>query len=154
MWLIKKILLALLIVFLAIQLIQPASNNHEQVVSTDFAKVFSVPESVQSILQNACYDCHSNHTVYPWYSHIQPMAGLLAKHIKEGKAKLNFSEFGNLRTRRQASKLKDIAGQVKDNEMPIASYKIMHENARLSEAEKKLIIEWMNSKADSLLTGD
>ncbi len=146
--------MALLIVFLAIQLIQPARNNSEQVVSTDFAKVFSVPESVQSILQNACYDCHSNHTVYPWYSHIQPMAGLLAKHISEGKAKLNFSEFGNLRTRRQASKLKDIAGQVKSNEMPIASYQMMHPAAKLSEAQKKWIVTWMNNKADSLLMGD
>ena len=150
----KKIVLGLVVALVAVQLIQPAHNNSKQVVPTDFAKVFTVPGNVQSILQKACYDCHSNHTVYPWYSNIQPMAWVLANHIKEGKDKLNFSEFGNYRTRRQASKLKDIAGQVKSNEMPIASYKMMHPNARLSEAEKRLIIVWVNNKADRLLSTD
>lgn len=146
----KKILLALLVVFIAIQFIQPAHNITVQVLPTDFAKVFVVPNHVQSVLQTACYDCHSNNTNYPWYSNIQPMAWMMARHINNGKSKLNFSDFGSYTSRRQISKLKDIANQIKDDEMPLSSYKIVHKNARLSKEQKSLIIDWMNKTADSL----
>ncbi len=151
---IKKILLALLIVFVAIQFIQPVRNKSEQVLPTDFAEVLVVPNNVQTLLQNACYDCHSNNTNYPWYSNIQPMAWLMASHIKNGKAKLNFSDFGNNTTRKQISKLKEIANQIKDDEMPISSYKAMHKKANLTKEEKSAIMDWMNKTADSLSTGN
>lgn len=147
---IKKILLALLVVFIAIQFIQPAHNKTVQVLPTDFVKVFTVPNNVQSVLQAACYDCHSNNTNYPWYSKIQPMAWMMARHINNGKDKLNFSDFGSYTSRRQISKLKGIANQIKDDEMPLSSYKWMHKNARLSKEQKNLIIDWMNKTADSL----
>jgi hypothetical protein len=91
---IKKILLAALIVFIAIQFIRPARNECGQPSPTDISKIDSVPGNVQTILKTYCYDCHSNHTNYPWYSNIQPAGWWLASHIKEGKAELNFSEFG------------------------------------------------------------
>lgn len=145
-----KILLALLIVIVAIQFIQPARNKSGQVLPTDFAKVFVVPNNVQTLLQNSCYDCHSNNTVYPWYSDFQPMAWMMASHINNGKEMLNFSSFGSNTTRKQISKLKEIANQIKDDEMPISSYKMMHKNARLSQPEKTLIMDWMNKTAGSL----
>ena len=146
----KKILLTLLIVFVAMQFIQTAHNKSEQVLSTDFTKTYSVPDSIQLILKKACYDCHSNSSSYPWYSNIQPVAWLMARHISKGKENLNFSDLGSYSGRRQISKLKDIANQIKDDEMPIASYKLMHPDARLSQAEKKMIIDWINATADSL----
>ena len=91
---IKKIALVLVIVFVAIQFIQPAHNKSGQVLPTDFTIVYTVPPNVQTILQNACTDCHSNNTSYPWYSNIQPMAWIMKRHIDNGKEKLNFSEFG------------------------------------------------------------
>lgn len=142
--------MALLIAFIAIQFIQPAHNKSEQVLPADFAKLYYVPKNVQTILQNACYDCHSNNTDYPWYSNIQPMAWILAMHIKNGKEKLNFSDFGSNSIRKQISKLKNISNQIKDDEMPISSYKLMHKNARLSKEETTLLITWFNAKADSL----
>ena len=148
---IKKILLALLILFVAIQLIQPAHNKSGQVSPTDFTKAFTVPQNLQNILQSACYDCHSNNTAYPWYSRIQPMAWILKRHIDNGKAKLNFSDFGSYSFRRQVSKLREIANQVKDDEMPLSSYKTMHEKANLNADEKRLIVNWMNNTADSII---
>lgn len=74
----------------------------------------------------------------------------MASHINNGKDKLNFSDFGSYTNRRQISKLKEIANQIKDGEMPISSYKLMHKNARLSQTEKTLIMDWMNKMADSL----
>lgn len=150
MRLMKKILLALLIVFIAIQFVQPAHNKTVQALPTDFGKLYAVPDSVKSVLQNACYDCHSNNTNYPWYSNIQPMAWMMATHITNGKEKLNFSDFDSNRTRKQISKLKEISNQIKDDEMPISSYKLMHKNARLSQNEKFLLMNWMQKTADSL----
>lgn len=146
----KKIGLGIILVFVAIQLIQPAHNKSEQVVSTDFFNVYRVPGNVKTLLQNACYDCHSNNTNYPWYSNIQPMAWLMSNHIRAGKEELNFSVFGNYPARRQINKLKGIANQIKDGEMPIASYKMMHRSANLTKEDKVLIGNWMNKTADSL----
>jgi hypothetical protein len=150
MRILKKILLVLLIVFIAIQFIQPARNKNGQVLPTDISKTVSVPENVQTILQNACYDCHSNNTNYPWYNYMQPTAWILANHIKHGKKDLNFSDFGSYSNRRQQSKLKSIASQIKDEEMPLYSYTIIHKNARLSKEEKTLIINWAQNAMDSL----
>ena len=147
---IKKILLVLLTIFIAVQFIRPARNKSIQVLSTDFTKLYKVPDTVQSVLQKACYDCHSNNTVYPGYANIQPVGWMLARHIENGKTDLNFSDFGSYTNRRQVSKLKGIANQVKDDEMPIAAYKLMHKNAKLSQAEKKLLMDWANKTADSL----
>ena len=147
---IKKIFFGLGMVFIIIQFIQPARNKNGHVLPADFGKKYIVPDNVQSVLQNACNDCHSNNTRYPWYSDIQPMAWMMARHIKNGKEKLNFSDFGSNTTRKQISKLKEIANQIKDGVMPVFSYKLMHKNARLTKEEKKLIMDWMNKTADSL----
>ncbi|MGH2565457.1 MAG: heme-binding domain-containing protein [Ginsengibacter sp.] len=150
----KKILLGLFGSLIIIQFIRPGRNKSDQVLATDFTKIFSVPADVQSVLQNTCYDCHSNNTHYPWYFNIQPVAWIMASHIKNGRKELNFSEFGNYTQRRQASKLKDIADQVKDGEMPLSSYKLMHRNARLSEDQKVLFVNWMKKMSDSLSSGE
>jgi activator of HSP90 ATPase len=149
----KIILPIVLFIFIAIQFYQPALNvNKGQVYETDFEKVYDVPLNVQSILQNACYDCHSNNTKNTWYSNIQPMAWMMKRHIDNGKEKLNFSEFGSISSRRQISKLKGIANQIKNDEMPLASYKILHSNAKLSRGQKKIVIDWISKTADSLST--
>lgn len=146
----KKIGLGALILLIGIQLIQPARNENGQALPTDISKTVFIPENVKSLLQAACYDCHSNNTNYPWYANIQPMGWLLANHIMDGKKELNFSEFGTYSDRRQLSKLKSIASQVKDDEMPLASYTMLHKNARLTKEQKALIIDWALNAKDSL----
>lgn len=146
----KKILLAFLIVFIGIQFIQPEHNKNEQELPTDITRVIPVQQNVVAILKNACNDCHSNNTRYPWYVNIQPMGWIMANHIKNGKDDLNFSEFGKYSTRKQENKLKSIASQVKDGSMPISSYTIMHTDARLSEEDKNAVIDWALKTKDSL----
>ncbi|HUZ60915.1 MAG TPA: heme-binding domain-containing protein [Hanamia sp.] len=146
----KKIVLILLIVFIAIQFIQPARNKSGQVLPTDISKAVSVPENVKMILQTACYDCHSNNTNYPWYTYVQPVGWILNNHIINGKKELNFSDFGSYPIRKQQSKLKAIADQIKDGEMPLYSYTIIHKNARLSKEQKVLITGWAQKAQDSL----
>lgn len=147
----KKILLSLLTVFVAIQFLQPTHNVSDKILQTDFVNLYAVPDNVRSILKTACYDCHSNNTRYPWYSHIQPIAWFMANHVKEGKQKLNFSDFGSYSSRQQISKMKAICNQIKDDEMPISSYRLMHKSAVLDTGQKKIITEWMSNMADSLL---
>jgi len=146
----RKILLAILIVLIVIQFIQPARNENGQALPTDISRTISIPSNVQLVLQTACYDCHSNNTNYPWYANIQPMGWLLSSHIKDGKAELNFNEFGSYSQRRQQSKLKSIASQVKDDEMPLASYMMLHKKAKLTKEQKELIIGWALQAKDSL----
>ena len=146
----RKILLALLVVLILIQFIQPSRNKSGDILSTDLTKTISVPGNIQSILKTACYDCHSNNTNYPWYSRIQPFGWLLARHIRKGKAELNFSEFGSYSLRRQITKLNGIANSIKDETMPLSSYTMIHQNARLSKEDKALLIEWATRTKDSL----
>ena len=147
---IKKILLGLLIVVIAIQFIQPARNKNGQEIATDISKIYSLPQSVQATLKTACYDCHSNNTNYPWYTNIQPVGWMMARHIKEGKEELNLSEFGSYSERRQLSKLRSIENSIKDGSMPISSYTIIHKNARLTKEEKAQLIDWAKIIRDSL----
>lgn len=147
----KKILLALLIVFIAIQFIRPARNSSGQVLPTDITKTINVPDKVLNIFQNACYDCHSNNTRYPWYVNVQPMAWMLANHIKNGKENLNFSEFGSYSPRKQANKLRAIAKTMDEGSMPLSSYVIMHSDAKLSKEAKDLITAWALKTRDSLM---
>lgn len=146
----KKILLAFIILFIGIQFIRPVRNESEQVLSTDITKTFNVPDSVLSVLKISCYDCHSNNTNYPWYSNIQPVAWLLDSDVKNGKDKLNFSDFGSYTKRRQQSKLRSIVSQIQNNKMPISNYTIMHKNAVLTTRNKTLITSWLNKTRDSL----
>jgi len=146
----KKILLVIVIGLVAIQFFRPDRNIASQASSSDISGVVRVPDSVKTILENACYDCHSNNTRYPWYANIQPTGWWLAGHIKEAKGDLNFSEFGGYEQRKQISKLDGVAAVVEEDIMPLRSYKLMHKNARLSTDEKTLLIDWALQSAETL----
>lgn len=146
----KKVLIPIGIVFIVIQFIRPASNKGNQLLVTDISKTLLISDSVRSIIKNACYDCHSNNTDYPWYSNIQPVGWLLANDITDAKEALNFSEFGGYQKRRQLSKLDEITNVIKDNIMPLSSYKMMHKNAQLNAKEKTLLINWAQQSIDTL----
>ncbi len=150
MSLLKKILLSIGVVIIVIQFFRPALNKSNQVFDTDISKIVTTHDSVQALLKNACYDCHSNNTNYPWYSNIQPVGWLIAKHIRKGKDELNFSEFGGYSSRRQLSKLNGIANSIRDDIMPLSSYKWMHKNAQLGTYEKAHLINWVQQARDSL----
>jgi hypothetical protein len=148
----KKILLASGIIFISIQFIQPPHNKSDQLLATDISKIVIIPDTVMSILKKSCYDCHSNNTIYPWYSNIQPVSWLMAYHIKHAKNELNFSEFGTYSSRRQISKLDGMANSINDDIMPLSSYKLMHKDARLNTNEKTMFWNWTQQLIDSLST--
>ena len=146
----KRILSIILAVLVAIQFIHPVKNTSTAEQKGDITKHFNVPEDIHNVLKTSCYDCHSNNTNYPWYANIQPLSWLLANHIKEGKADLNFNEFSGYSKRRQLSKLKAVANSVKDGSMPLSSYTLMHRDAKLDDFKKQLIMDWFIKAKDSL----
>ncbi len=133
------------------QLYQPARNeSYEQELTANFTKMYDVPKNVETILRTSCYDCHSNNTNYPLYSYIQPARFFMEEHIKDGKKDLNFNEFGKYSKRKQENKLEAIIKQIKSDEMPLASYTLLHKNAIVTPAQKEEVINWINKIKDSL----
>ncbi|WP_140487156.1 heme-binding domain-containing protein [Flavobacterium sp. GSA192] len=148
---IKKILFIGLIIFLLIQLYQPARNiGFEQDITSNFTKMYNAPKNVEVILKTSCYDCHSNNTNYPWYSNIQPARFFMEHHINEAKENLNFSEWGKYSKRKQVNKLDRIVKQIKSDEMPLASYTLIHKNAILTKTQKIEVMDWVNKTKDSI----
>ena len=146
----KILLLVLLVAFIAIQFFPTQRNESDIVARTDFLIVNKSPKDISTILRESCYDCHSNNTDYPWYNKIQPVAWFLEDHVKHGKGELNFNTWDELSDRRKKSKLKSITNQVKDGEMPLYSYTLIHRDAILSDSDKNTIENYMNSLMDIL----
>jgi len=147
---IKKISLGLLICLVIIQLIRPPKNSNAVDASKQISAVAAVPENVNLILKKACNDCHSNNTTYPWYSNVQPVYFWLNNHIKEGKREINFDEFASYRLRRQYHKMEELIEQVKEGEMPLSSYTLIHKDARLTDAEKATLTGWAQGIMDAM----
>jgi len=137
----RKILLGLLVILVVIQFIRPEKNQSKD-FSQDITTRYTVPENVQLILQQACYDCHSNYTTYPWYSNIQPVTWWLQDHINEGKQHLNFSAFASYAPKKQAHKLEETWEMVEKGEMPLNSYTWIHDDARLTEQQRAVLVAW------------
>jgi len=140
MW--KKVLLGLLVLFLALQLIRPTKNQGPAPGPEDLIVRTDPDPGIKQLLITACYDCHSNQTRYPWYTEIQPVGWWITNHVKEGKSHLNFSALGQLPPKRVAHKLEECANEVSEGEMPLTSYKLVHPSARLTPAQRKLLSNW------------
>lgn len=139
---IKKLSYILLAIFVLIQFFRPEKNQSLQQRQNDIFLSFPASESTKQLVQTACYDCHSNNTVYPWYAEVQPVAWWIADHVNEGKSELNFSEFLSYSPKKADHKLEEVIEMIQENEMPLQSYTIIHGNARLSNAQKDEIINW------------
>ncbi len=97
---------------------------------------------VQALLRRSCFDCHSHETQWPWYAQIAPVSLLIARDVKNGRKEVNFSMWQNYDEKRKARKLKEIAKQVGAGDMPLFYYLALHANAKLSAAERELIVKW------------
>jgi hypothetical protein len=146
-----KILLALVVAaIIAIQFIRPSKNISAEISDKHISKPFSRPHDVQMIFENACFDCHSNNTRYPWYANVQPVAWFIRHDVEEGTKHLNFSEFGAGRLRRQFHKLEEIEEQMSAKEMPPIAYQWMHDEAKLTDVQRTRLIEWSNAAREDM----
>jgi hypothetical protein len=146
----KKIGLGLLLCLIIIQFIRPAKNINTVDVTKQITAVATVPENVRIILKKACTDCHSNNTVYPWYSNIQPAYFWLNEHIKEGKREINFDEFAGYRLSKQYRKMEELIEQVNEGEMPLSSYSWIHKDTKVTNAERATLTSWAQGVMDTM----
>lgn len=131
-----KIGIGVLAVLALIQVVRPSRSNPP--VTADLQ---ASPE-VEQVLRRACYDCHSNETRWPWYSHVAPVSWLLSHDVQAGRKELNFSEWGTLSSSEQAEQRGGIAESIAEGEMPPWYYLPMHPDARLSAADQSLLSAW------------
>jgi hypothetical protein len=141
-----KIWLIILIVIIGIQFVRINKMNPDSDPAVDFIQMENPPEQVAMMLKNACYDCHSHQTVYPWYTDVAPFSWIIGKHITEGREHLNFSVWGNVQADKRNHKLEEIMEEVKEGEMPIPGYTWLHRDAKLKDGDKKLLFNWLKSK--------
>ena len=117
-------------------------DNPAVIDKNDFISLTEPTMEVEGILRNACYDCHSNETKFPWYAHVAPVSWWLSDHIQEGREELNFSDWGTYSEKRSDHKLEECIELVEEGEMPLNSYTWTHGNAVLSDTDKSTLIEF------------
>jgi hypothetical protein len=106
------------------------------------------PEEVKSILRRACYDCHSNETVWPWYSRVAPVSWLLGHDVDEGRESLNFSTWAAYGAPKRTKLMRETVEEVSEREMPPWYYVLVHPEARLSAADLETLRAWATATAD------
>ena len=139
---IKKILIAFAVILLVIQFIRPEKNIAAAPSKDNIATHYATPDNVKNILERACNDCHSNTTKYPWYASIQPVGWWLADHVNEGKSELNFDAFMSYKPKKARHKMEEVNEMVKEGEMPLSSYSLVHRDAKLSLEDKLVLADW------------
>jgi hypothetical protein len=152
MKLLKKILLGLVLLFVAGQFIRPTKNIAAGPSANDITAHYPTPPAVKALLTTACYDCHSNTTRYPWYAEIQPTGWWLASHVEDGKKHLNFSEFAAYAPKRAVHKMEEVMDTVTEHEMPLSSYTLIHRDARLTDEQIKLLADWAETVRAKIVT--
>ncbi len=138
----KKILVGLLVLLIIIQFIRPARNNGDMSSASDITHYVKVPDTVLQMLKTSCYDCHSNHTVYPWYTNINPIGFWMNSHVNDGKWAINFSDLSKFDKKKLDHRLEDIAETTEKHEMPLWSYTLIHTYAKLNDDQIKMIKDW------------
>ena len=137
-----KIVAIVLFTFGIIQLIPVDRNNPKVKTSENFVDVFNTSSEVREILKTACYDCHSNETIYPDYAKIAPISWAIKDHINEGREHLNFSVWTTYNQDLKKNMLESSIADLQQNRMPMAGYMVYHPDARLNEAQKKVLINY------------
>ena len=136
-----------LVIILAIIIIPqfiPVKRDNPSVVAD-----FNENPAVKAIFDRSCYDCHSNETVWPWYSRIAPISWQVAHDVHEGREHLNFSEWGSYSDRRLEHAREEILEETQSGEMPLGMYLVIHSGAKLSEEDKQVIAAWAGPSHES-----
>lgn len=145
-----KVLAGLLLVFVVLQFFGPEQTNPQADPAKDFLTNTNPTQEIATIIESACYDCHSYKTKYPWYSGIEPLSWWLQDHIDHGRDELNFSEWADYSTRRADHKLEEAIEYVEEEEMPLPSYTWAHWDANLTDQQREELNQWFASLREQL----
>lgn len=130
---------AVVVLFGSMQLIRPERTNPPSDPAASFARVARAPAEVSEIVDRACADCHSNRTVWPWYSSVAPVSWVIAGHVKEGRARLNLSEWNRYGPEMSAIRQREMCEAVRSGDMPLWQHRLAHPESRLTEKDVALL---------------
>jgi hypothetical protein len=102
----------------------------------------AAPPEVMTVMRRACFDCHSHETAWPWYSRVAPASWLVRRDVREGRRHLNFSAWNRYDPERRARKLEELGEEVEKGNMPMKIYLPLHAEAKLTDAERTLLVDW------------
>jgi hypothetical protein len=142
----KKILFALLAVLLIIQFFRIDKTNPVAEPESDFIAISEAPDEIAIMMKNACYDCHSYHSKYPWYSNVAPVSWVVKKHIDEGREHVNFSVWDSYASNEMNHKLEECIEVLQEAQMPPGFYTPFHEEAKLTVEDRKKLIAWFEKQ--------
>ena len=140
------ILTILLAIFIIMQFWRIDKTNPPVDKKLDFIEITQPSTEIATMLKDACYDCHSHESKYPWYSNIAPVSWWVKGHIDHGIGEMNFSEWGNYEQKKANHKLEEAMEKVEKKEMPLTPYLIAHSSARLSEEQRAELVSFFKSK--------
>ncbi|MBT4915791.1 MAG: heme-binding domain-containing protein [Formosa sp.] len=140
----NKILVVLISLFMVSQFLSPKKNQSGLYAVNQFFLDTNTPKEVQILLKEACFDCHSDQTDYPWYNSITPINYWLNSHIKGGKKHFDVSKWFSYSDNRKVHKLEELVEEVKERKMPLKSYTWTHKSAVLDQNQINSLVNWAN----------
>lgn len=108
--------------------------------------VMAAPPEIEAMLRRACYDCHSNETRWPWYSHVVPVSWVIVRHVNLARREINFSEWGSYYPATRRRKLEWMGRALRERAMPPWSYQLIHPGARLADADRAALQRWIEAE--------
>ena len=138
------------VIFGVIQLIPVDRKNPSVKMSENFVDIYKTPQNIKNILQRACYDCHSNETIYPRYSYIAPISWSIKNHINEGREHMNLSIWETYNKDLQLSMLENSIADLEQERMPLRGYIAQHPKAKLTKQETTQLIDYLKEKENTI----
>jgi hypothetical protein len=146
----KWLAIALAVVLLGLQFVRPAKTNPPVDESQTIQAHTKMTPQVAAIFDRSCRDCHSNKTVWPWYSNVAPVSWFVIGHVNDGREKMNLSEWGRFDQRKQEKKLLQICDEVTDGAMPLSVYTPLHPGSKLTPADVKTLCDWTQAESERI----
>lgn len=138
----KNIGWIVLAVLIIIQFFQIDKTQPQIDKTQDYLTMTNPPIHIARMIKGACYDCHSQETVWPWYTYIQPVGWWVRGHTRGARQHLDFSEWGTYGASKQAHKLEECVEEIEEKLMPLKSYGWMHADGRLGDADRVILADW------------
>ena len=151
---VKRVIVALVVLFVLAQFIRPTRTNLPADPTLEIKASQAVGPAIHSIFARSCNDCHSNLTVWPWYSNVAPASWLLTYDVNKGRSVMNLSQWGAYSVEKRSALVKEICKEVSNREMPGGAYTLLHPTARLTDADVQTVCGWTQAALGVSSRGD
>ena len=143
---IKWVLLVAAVVAIPLSFIHPFGRVKAANPSKPLLSGAQIETLVFNIVQRSCASCHSEQTVWPWYSYVPPALWMLEKDVRDGRDHFNMSHWDENSTEKRMEMLSKISVMLRNKQMPLPRYTWLHPEAKLSDADIRLVDGWSHAE--------